>query len=128
MPYLGFVLVVRAMNHEEDSAVKASLVAYLKTISQKKETLSFKKMALTQWDGNPEHFKTMLHQRGINRLAKSLYGESSSLLWHLAHRLDIERANILQKLCKPLDHPQAVGVLRAQVSELIQSLKTSNPT
>jgi len=100
-------------------------LAYLKTLMQKKEPLSFKKMALSKWDGNPEHLKTMLQQRGINRLAKSLYGESSSLLWHLAHRLDIEKAGTLQNLCKPLDHPQAIGILRGQVSELIHSIKNS---
>jgi len=100
-------------------------LAYLKTLAQKKETLSFKKMSLSIWDGNPEHLKTMLQQRGINRLAKSLFGESSSLLWHLTHRLDIDRANILQNLCNPLDHPQAIGILRGQVAELIQSIKNS---
>ncbi|HKZ00131.1 MAG TPA: hypothetical protein VJ112_03085 [Rhabdochlamydiaceae bacterium] len=100
-------------------------LAYLKTLAQKKETLSFKKMSLNKWDGNPENLKTMLQQRGINRLAKSLFGESSSLLWHLTHRLDIDRANILQNLCNPLDHPQAIGILRGQVAELIQSIKNS---
>jgi len=100
-------------------------LAYLKTLAQKKETLSFKKMSLSIWDGNPEHLKTMLQQRGINRLAKSLCGESSSLLWHLTHRLDIDRGNTLQNLCKPLDHPQAIGILRGQVAELIQSIKNS---
>src|SRR3972149_11798575 len=98
-------------------------LAYLKTPAQKKETLSFKKMSLSIWDGNPEHLKTMLQQRGINRLAKSLCGESSSLLWHLTHRLDIDRGNTLQNLCKPLDHPQDIGILRGQAAELIQSVK-----
>jgi hypothetical protein len=101
--------------------------AFLKTLSQKKEPLAFKKMTLANWDGNASHLKTMLQQRGLNRLAKALYGETPSFLWHLMHRLDLDRANMLKNLCKPLDHPQASHILRNQITDLMHSIKNSTP-
>lgn len=99
----------------------------LKTLLHKKEPVSFKKMALVSWNGDREALKAMLMQRGVNRIAKSLYGKAPSLLWHIAHRLDVERGLLLTRLCSPLDHPKASALLTEQVIELMSSFKTPNP-
>jgi hypothetical protein len=100
---------------------------FLKTLLHKKEPVSFKKMGLTGWNGDVNALKSMLLQRGINRIAKSLYGKSSSLLWYVAHRLDSEKGQHLMKLCTALDHARACALLTEQVIELMNALKTNNP-
>ena len=100
---------------------------FLKTLLHKKEAVSFKKMGLLAWNGDREALRSMLLQRGLNRIAKSLYERSPSLLWHVAHRLDAEKGQLLIKLCTALDHPKASALLGDQVVELIGALKPNNP-
>ncbi len=100
---------------------------FLKTLLHKKEPVSFKKMGLLSWKGDREQLMHMLLQRGINRIAKSLYGKNPSLLWHIAHRLDVDKGQLLMKLCSSLDHPRASSLLADQVAELIHALKSHNP-
>lgn len=100
---------------------------FLKTLLHKREAVSFKKMGLTGWKGDREGLTSILLQRGINRIAKALYGKNSSLLWHVAHRLDVEKGQLLMKLCTALDHSRASVLLGEQVVELMNSLKNNNP-
>ncbi|MGC1879507.1 MAG: hypothetical protein WA678_09055 [Rhabdochlamydiaceae bacterium] len=99
---------------------------FLKTLLHKKEAVTFKKIGLAAWDGDQESLRSLLLQRGVNRIAKSLYSRHSSLLWHVAHRLDAEKGQLLIKLCTELDHPRASALLGEQVVELISALKTNN--
>lgn len=101
--------------------------AYLKTLAYKKEPVSFKKIGLSSWNGDTESLKATLLQRGINRIAKALYGHHPSLIWYVSRRLDIERGNTLLKLCSPLDHPRAAPLLIDQVVDLVQSIKNHTP-
>lgn len=100
---------------------------FLKTLLHKKEPVSFKKMGLINWKGDKDSLRSLLLQRGINRIAKALFSQHSSLLWHVAHRLDAERGQLLINLCTPLDHPRASIILSEQVVELVEALKTNNP-
>jgi hypothetical protein len=98
----------------------------LKTLIHKKETVTFKRMGLVAWNGDREALRSLLLQRGINRIAKALYGQHPSLLWHVAHHLDAEKGQLLTQLCTPLDHPKASFLLAEQVVELIGSFKSTN--
>lgn len=98
--------------------------SFLKTLLHKKEPVTFKKMGLASWKKDKDVLRSMLLQRGINRLAKALYGRHPSLLWHAAHRLDAEKGELLMKLCTSLDHPKASGLLSKQVLELVNAFKT----
>jgi hypothetical protein len=100
---------------------------YLKLLLQKKEHISFKRMELGKWDGGEETLKHHLRQRGLNRLAKALYGSHPSLIWHVSHRLESHLAGILLKLCTPLEHPRATDLLTSQVVELISYLQNKKP-
>ena len=101
---------------------------FLKTLLHKREPVSFKKMGLLAWKGDREDLTSMLLQRGINRIAKALYGKSPSLLWHIAHRLDADKGQLMIKLCTALDHPRASPLLCDQVVELMNALKNNNPS
>lgn len=94
---------------------------HLKTLTQTKEAVTFKRIALSKWDGNPEQLKSIIHQRGLNRLAKALHGADESLAWYLSHRLDQERGAILLKLRTPLEHPRAVNALIDQILDAINT-------
>jgi hypothetical protein len=100
---------------------------FLKTLLHKKEAVTFKKMGLVAWDGDREALRSLLLQRGVNRISKSLYGKRHSLLWYIAHRLDTEKGQLLMELCTALDHPRASALLAEQVVELVSALKTNNP-
>jgi hypothetical protein len=102
--------------------------AFLKTLLHKKEAVTFKKMGLAGWNGDREALHSMLLQRGINRIAKSLYGRHPSLLWYIAHRLDSEKGQSLIKFCSAIDHPRASVLLGEQVVELVGALKNTNPS
>jgi len=101
---------------------------YLKTLMHQKEAVSFKRMNLDRWDGNIDDLKSMLGQRGINRLAKSLYNQDPNLIWHLLHRLDTERAANVQKLCTSVEHPKAAIVLMQQVIDTASYIQNRKKT
>lgn len=100
-------------------------VNFLKTLLHKKESIAFKKMQISHWQGDNDTLNGMLVQRGLNRIAKALYPKNRDLLWHIVHRLDAERGEMLLKLCTPIDHPKAATLLEEQVMELIQAIKPS---
>ncbi len=100
---------------------------FLKTLLHKKEAVTFKRMGLIAWRGDKDALRSLLLQRGINRIAKSLYGRHPSLLWHVVHRLDAEKGQLLLNLCTALDHPRASSLLSEQVVELVHALKSNNP-
>lgn len=101
---------------------------FLKTLLHKKEPISFKKMGLLNWQKDLESLDQILTQRGINRIAKALYPRHKSLAWHLAHRLDMERGQLLLNLLSPLDHPKGHEILGEQVIELMDALNNRTPT
>lgn len=90
----------------------------LKTLTFRKESVTFKKMELSKWDGNIDTLHALIEQRGMNRLAKALYEESPFLVWLLIHRLDESKGAQLRQLCTPLDHPRAASLLAEQVLAL----------
>jgi hypothetical protein len=109
------------------SLLTKAQTTFLKTLLHKKEPVSFKKMGLLGWKGDREGLKSMLTQRGLNRIAKPLYEKSPSLLWYISHKMEEEKGQLLIKLCSPLDHPRAISLLTDQVLELMGALKTINP-
>lgn len=100
---------------------------YLRTLTQSKEPVTFKRIAIQKWDGNPEELHSIIHQRGINRLAKALYEADESLTWYLSHRLDQERGAALLKLRTSLEHPKAYSVLANQILDAMNILKHKTP-
>jgi hypothetical protein len=73
---------------------------YLYELKKKIEPIAFKPIGLNHWNGDELILKKILHQRGLNRLSKALSASHHSLLWHLSHKLDIERAGVGKTLLK----------------------------
>lgn len=99
-------------------ALSSDEQSYVKMLMQSREPVIFPRMGLAQWQGEKEKLKLLIRGRGLNRLAKGLYGEHPSLLWHLSHKLDIDRALSLQKLYAPLENASVSKLLRSQILEL----------
>lgn len=76
-------------------------------------------MDLEKWDGDPQTLLNLLYSRGVNRLAKALFGENESFLWHIEHRLSTEQAGLLALWRKELDHPKAKDILSGQIVEIL---------
>src|SRR5262249_1530422 len=95
----------------------------LEQLSIKKEPLAASKGVFDAWTGESEKLRLLIEQRGINRLAKALFGEHASLLWYVMHILDTARANFLHKLCTESPSKATHDFLKAQVVDTTQSLK-----
>lgn len=94
-------------------------MGYLKILLQSPEPIVFAKMGLSHWNEDKEKLKTLIRQRGANRLAKALYGQDPSLAWYIMHKLDFERALLVKKLSSPLENNRAVQILIGQILEFI---------
>lgn len=98
-------------------------LTYLKILLQSFEPVTFAPMGLSGWDGDREKLKSLLLQRSANRLAKALYGQHASLIWYILHRINLEQALLVQKLCTPLENPRANSILISQILEFINFTK-----
>lgn len=73
------------------------------------------KLGLLSWDGSKKQLKTLLHYRGLIRLAKAISQEDPSFKWHLLHRLDTGRAKIIQKELYHKQDPSLIPYFKNQV-------------
>jgi hypothetical protein len=97
--------------------------SYLKQLAQQKELITFKKMGLDKWDGDLPQLKSLIHQRGLNRLAKAVYGQEESFLWYLSHRMELSDARMFEKLSTDLKNPSAIAMLNRQIIHLVQFIR-----
>ncbi len=96
--------------------------ALLKEFSAQKEAHPLPRLGLDRWDGNEESLRTMLHRRGLARLALALSGQDPDLVWMLCHQLDIGRGNALYKLCAKEATPGVSSAIATQIEELLNRL------
>lgn len=73
------------------------------------------KLGLSTWDGSKKQLGTLLHYRGLIRLAKALAQENISFKWHLMHRLDTGRAKIIQNEFYQKQDPSLLTYFKNQV-------------
>jgi hypothetical protein len=103
--------IEQALSHEELQTVQH--------LSLKKDPLAMGRQGFDTWDGRPEKLRIMIEQRGINRLAKALFGEHPSLLWYIAHIFDTARAAFFQKVCTESPSEATQRILQEQVIEAL---------
>lgn len=100
------------------AALSARHLSYLQSLAHQRENIAFKPMALDKWSGEASHLHQLIYQRGLNRLAKALYGSSQSLFWYVAHSLDAAQSAALEQLHTNLDHPRGHTLLVKQIVDL----------
>ncbi len=105
------------------AALSANEQNYLRVLMQSREPVTFTPIGIANWQGDGAALKALVRSRGVNRLAKALYGQDPSFLWHVVHKMEIERALNLQKMCAPMENLTASKVLISQILELISFMR-----
>jgi hypothetical protein len=101
-------------------------LTYFKILLQSPEPVTFAPMQLAHWSGDQEKLKSLIVQRGANRLGKALYGQNPSFTWYFLHKLNMEEAHLVQKLCAPLENRRAAQALISQILEFISYIREHN--
>lgn len=92
---------------------------YLQSLLPQKEPVILKRMQMQNWDGRRESLKTLILQRGLQRLGKALYGEEPTLIWHITHHLEISIGQELLKACTKIEIAKAKQHLVNQLSKIL---------
>ncbi|MCF7806646.1 MAG: hypothetical protein K9M07_04005 [Simkaniaceae bacterium] len=100
-------------------------ITFLKQIRTSEETVSFGKMHLSSWDQNQEKLKKIIHQRGLNRLAKALCGASEHFLGYLAYMLSKDEAKMFKSFYTKKKNPKVLEVLNKELNRALDFLLTS---
>lgn len=78
------------------------------------------KMGLAGWDGTKKSLNLLTHQRGLIRMARAIFQEHPSFIWHLLHRLDTGRAHVIQKVLNERQELSLTGYFKSQVLHIAQ--------
>lgn len=97
---------------------------YLKLCLHQKERLTSPKLGINLTQIDNAKLKQVLHRRGLVRLGKALCGEHADFVWYMSHILDMGRGNLLLKEYQPKEHPKITPILRQQVLNLMNFLKS----
>ncbi len=100
-------------------------LAYLKICLYQKDKLVSPKLEINPAKQDCKRLRQLLHQRGLIRLGKALYGQHVDLVWHMIHVLDIRRGRIIMHYFQQQTIPEINSALKLQVSHLINFLKKS---
>lgn len=104
-------------------ALSPEELKYIKILTQSREPVVFSPIGLANWQGDKEILKTIIQQRGVNRLAKAVSGQHPSFIWHLTHKLDVDRGLSIKKLSAPLENSSIAKLLIGQVVELLSFMR-----
>lgn len=78
------------------------------------------KLNIASWDGDTKKLKTLLHYRGLSRLAQGSILEDENFKWHLSHLLDIGRGKALLKLYAGKYDPAMIPYFKGQVLDIVK--------
>lgn len=97
---------------------------YLKICLQQKDKIISPKLPIDPSKIDRIELKKILHKRGLSRLGRAFYGLPADLVWHLAYQLDHGRGLLLLKDYQPEPLPKITLILRQQVINLMNFLKS----
>lgn len=101
---------------------------FLRICLHQKEKLTTTRIGLERWQGDCKQLERILHRRGIVRLGYALSGQHPDLLWHIVHRLDTGRGNVLKKYWSKDEIPGVTSALTQQVLSLMNFFKKMSET
>jgi hypothetical protein len=106
------------------SALTQDERAFLIKVKQEREWLPFASLGLSHWNLDKAALRQTLLIRGMNRLAKSLFGAHPGLRWYISRRMNKLEAERFNALTVDLFHQKAHDRLQEQVLEAYNSLQT----
>jgi hypothetical protein len=101
---------------------------FLRICLHQKEKLKAAKIGLINWKGDEVQLGRLLHRRGLLRLSYALSGQSQDLMWHIVHRLDVGRGQIIRKNYSNKEVPGVTVFLSLQVLNTFNYLKKMSGT
>lgn len=99
---------------------------YLKSLMEKRSLIQFTPLKLTGWDRQKNSFDEVIRARGLNRLAKALFGSDDSFFWYLMHKLEKSYAYTLKKLAVDPKNPKAQKALQEEVTDATKYILESS--
>lgn len=97
---------------------------YLKVCLHQKEQITSPKLGIDPSKQDCPKLKQAVHRRGLSRLGKALCGQHADFVWYLSHVLDKGRGDILLREYQPQALPKITSVLKQQVLNLMNFLKS----
>lgn len=97
---------------------------YLKVCMHQKEQITSPKLGIDPSKQDCPKLKQAIHRRGLSRLGKALCGQHADFVWYISHVLDRGRGDILLKEYQPQALPKITIVLKQQVLNLMNFLKS----
>ncbi len=111
------ILDKRILSKIYDSLYPEELI-YLNERTHNREMVIFSSK-ITR-DYSSDQIRSSIRKHGLNRLAKAIYGQSSSFIWHLLRRFEMKDGSSIQKLSSPLENRKALPFLIEQVLEFVK--------
>lgn len=96
---------------------------YLNRLLLHQEPLIYKRLFLEKWDGSKEHLRTLIEERGLNRLGKLLAESDPSFLWYLTHKMEFHQGNLLLKFREKPQSEREEKLLQKQVQTILTHME-----
>lgn len=84
---------------------------FLRMIVSKVDKIQLPPIDLSSWNGKAEKLQKIIHRRGLYRLSLTLSAYSPDFVWHLTHRLDTGRAEIIYRYYVEKENPNISALL-----------------
>ena len=97
---------------------------FLKLCLNQKEQITSPKLGIDPSKQDCAKLKQIIHRRGLLRLGRALCGQNRDLVWHIAYTLDMGRGKILLKEYQEAPMPKITPILKQQVLNLMNFLKS----
>lgn len=117
------VVVDRSVLNEIHSLLTPTQLQFLDYATKQPVRWIPPKLNLEGWDQEKKTLFAILHKRGLYRLAKACLNENESMRWHLIHRLDTGRGNVVMKLFAGKEDPAMIAFFRGQVLHLLKGAR-----
>lgn len=131
--FLGLYDLAEELRHIVDkntikhiySTISIPKQQFLRTSLYQKEKLVVDRLDVDLGLIDRRKLDIVLHKRGILRLARALSGQHPDLIWHVTHRLDAGRGQVLMRYYKDEAIPGISPALTVQVMNVLNFLKKS---
>lgn len=108
------------------SVLSKEKIIFLSLLAGRQEPQLFKRAELNFWNEKPEDLLSLLHKKGMNRLAKVLYPEDPNFVYYIKLRMSTDQVAIFSPLHKKSEHAKTYKILAGQIMDVLTFFKKHN--